>query len=136
MARLIHHDNDSLDASADGLQGRLDKLNEDTNHKLDLIYVDVYHKTRWPMFTLASKINGMGMAMATEYPSAVDKQSVWAHHVGGHITQDNLTGNLTRFVNNQYQDIFGSSNLFRGTNRVSGINGWQNASDYYAAQNH
>ena len=136
VARLIHHDNDSLDASADGLQGRLDKLNNDTNHKLDLIYVDVYHKTRWPMFTLASKINGMGMAMATEYPSAVDKQSVWAHHVGGHVTQDNLTGNLTRFVNNQYQDIFGSSSLFRGTNRVSGINGWQNASNYYAAQNH
>lgn len=109
---------------------------QDTEGMLDLIYVDVYHKTRWPMYTLVSKINSMNMAMATEYPSAVDQHSVWAHHVGGNITQDSLTGNLIRFVNNQYQDIFGSSSLFRGTNRVSGINGWQNASDYNGSLEH
>lgn len=109
---------------------------QDTEGMLDLIYVDVYHKTRWPMYTLVSKINSMNMAMATEYPSAVDQHSVWAHHVGGNITQDSLTGNLIRFVNNQYQDIFGKSSLFRGTDRVSGINGWQNASDYNGSLEH
>lgn len=136
VARLIHHDNDSLDKSENGMAGRLDQLNEDTNNMLDLIYVDVYHKTRWPMYTLVNKINSMGMAMATEYPSAVDQHSVWAHHVGGHVTQDSQAGNLIRFVNNQYQDIFGSSSLFRGTSRVSGINGWQNASDYNGSLEH
>ena len=136
VARLINHENDSLDKSDEGMTARLDQLNEDTEGMLDLIYVDVYHKTRWPMYTLVSKINSMGMAMATEYPSAVDQHSVWAHHVGAHVTQDSLAGNLIRFVNNQYQDIFGSSNLFRGTNRVSGINGWQGASDYNGSLEH
>ena len=99
VARLINHENDSLDKSDEGMTARLDQLNEDTEGMLDLIYVDVYHKTRWPMYTLVSKINSMGMAMATEYPSAVDQHSVWAHHVGAHVTQDSLAGNLIRFVN-------------------------------------
>lgn len=136
VARLIHHDNDSLDKSDEGMAARLDQLNQDTEGMLDLIYVDVYHKTRWTMYSLVNKVNSMGIPMATEYPSALEQHSVWAHHVGGHITQDNLAGNLIRFVNNQYQDIFGSSSLFRGTNRVSGINGWQNASDYNGSLEH
>ena len=136
VARLIHHDNDSLDKSAQGMAGRLEQLNKDTKGMLDIIYVDVYHKTRWTMYSLVNKVNSMGIPMATEYPSALDQHSVWAHHVGGHITQDNLAGNLIRFVNNQYQDIFGSSSLFRGTSRVSGINGWQNASDYNGSLEH
>ena len=102
------------------MTARLDQLNEDRGHAGPHL-CDVYHKTRWPMYTLVSKINSMGMAMATEYPSAVDQHSVWAHHVGAHVTQDSLAGNLIRFVNNQYQDILRQQQPLRGTNRVSGI---------------
>ena len=136
VARIIDQDKDALDASAEGLRGRLAQLDKDTLDRLALVYVDVYSGTRWPMYTLVDQLNSMGMAVATEYPTAMAGHSVWAHHVGGGVTQDSTPGNLLRFVNNQYQDIFGGSSLFRGTSRVAGINGWQNASDYNTALSH
>lgn len=88
---------------------------------LDLVYIDVYMDGRWPAHKLTSKLNDLGLAVASEYAKSLTKTSVWAHHAynGGYGT----TSELARFVNHTEQDIFGGNNLFRGNSRP-GINGW------------
>ena len=93
---------------------------------LDLVYVDVYLDGRWPAFKLASALNDLGWAVASEYARALTQYSVWGHHayIGGYGT----TSELARFVTHQQKDVFGGTNLFRGNSRA-GINGWQGESN-------
>lgn len=128
VAKQIIRENDIL-AEENGMESRLDDLNNATNGKLSLIYVDVYFGNRWPMYKMINKVNEMGMGIATEYVNEMDTHSVLAHHIGDTM---NNAGNLARFINHQTQDVFGNSKLFRGASdrNFIGINGWQGSYDY------
>ena len=123
-ANQIIRENDILDAE-NGMAKRLEDLAA-LAPGLDLVYIDVYMDGRWPAHKLTSKLNDLGLAVASEYAKSLTKTSVWAHHAynGGYGT----TSELARFVNHTEQDIFGGNNLFRGNSRP-GINGWQNESN-------
>lgn len=123
-ANQIIRENDIMNLET-GMGARLEDLIE-LAPGLDMVYIDVYMDGRWPAYKLTSKLNEMGIAVASEYAKSLTKTSVWAHHAynGGYGT----TSTLARFVNHQEQDIFGGSNLFRGNTR-QGINGWQGESD-------
>ena len=130
-ALQIVRENDGLNKSNDGLDGRLKQLyDKDTGKKLDTTYVDVFFGTRWPMYKLVDNINGKNrnMALATEYVDEMVSYSVFAHHIGSNFGGE---GNLVRFVNNNQADIFANHKLFRGANSRAnddvGINGWQTA---------
>lgn len=130
-ASQIVRENDDLDKSENGLDGRLAKLyDEDTKNQIDTTYVDVFFGTRWPMYKLIDNINGQGreMALATEYVDEMVSYSVFAHHIGSDFGG---AGNLVRFVDNNQADIFANHQLFRGAssraNDDVGINGWQTA---------
>lgn len=126
-ANQIIRENDILDEE-NGMAKRLEDL-VDEAPGLDLVYIDVYMDGRWPAHMLTSKLNDLGLAVASEYAKSLTKTSVWAHHAynGGYGT----TSELARFVNHTEQDIFGGNSLFRGNSRI-GINGWQNESDLNA----
>lgn len=115
------------------MEQRLQQLNEDTNGKLKLIYVDTYFDNRFAPYRLEKAINGLtdqGTAVATEYPEKMTTRSAWAHHINSTYAG---AGNMVRFVYNGQKDIFGQTSLFRGEgSRVNGFNGWQGADDYYA----
>ncbi|WP_394924872.1 endo-alpha-N-acetylgalactosaminidase family protein [uncultured Robinsoniella sp.] len=115
------------------MEQRLQQLNEDTNGKLKLIYVDTYFDNRFAPYRLEKAINGLteqGTAVATEYPEKMTTRSAWAHHINSTYAG---AGNMVRFVYNGQRDIFGQTSLFRGEgSRVNGFNGWQGADDYYA----
>lgn len=115
------------------MEQRLQQLNEDTNGKLKLIYVDTYFDNRFAPYRLENAINGLtdqGTAVATEYPEKMTARSAWAHHINSTYAG---AGNMVRFVYNGQKDIFGQTSLFRGEgSRVNGFNGWQGADDYYA----
>lgn len=130
-ASQIVRENDDLDKSEDGLDGRFAKLyDEDTDNQIDTTYVDVFFGTRWPMYKLIDNINGKGrnMALGTEYVDEMVSYSVFAHHIGSTFGG---AGNLVRFVDNNQADIFANHQLFRGAssraNDDVGIDGWQTA---------
>ncbi|MGL4989828.1 MAG: endo-alpha-N-acetylgalactosaminidase family protein [Sarcina sp.] len=127
-ARHIIRENDILNKE-DGMEKRLDDLAA-IAQGLDLVYVDVYDDTRWPAHKLGKKLNDLGWAVASEYAPALSHYSVWGHQLPGDY---NNAGNLIKFVNHQEQEIFASTQLFRGqpsAYRVNGFNGWQGASNY------
>ena len=131
----IIRENDCLDTSANGLDGRLSRLfDTDTSHMLDTVYVDVFFGTRWPMYKLVRNISGRGMALGTEYVDEMVSYSVFAHHIGSAFGG---AGNLVRFVNNNQADIFTNHPLFRGAdsraNEQIGIDGWQGAKNLNTA---
>lgn len=123
-SKQIIRENDIMNLET-GMGARLEDLIK-LAPGLDLVYIDVYMDGRWPAHKLTSKLNEMGIAVASEYAKALTKTSVWAHHAynGGYGT----TSELARFINHQEKDIFGGTNLFRGNSR-QGINGWQGESD-------
>ncbi len=125
----IKRENDIL-AEENSMGDRIEQLYQDTNGLLSSIYVDVYFGNRWPMYELANEINSRGMAVSTEYVNEFNTSSVWAHHVGN--AMDSEVGNLARFINHEYQDIWGGTNLFRNSGSRSdlGINGWQTSYTY------
>ncbi len=127
----IIRENDGLDKTEEGLDGRLAQLYDtDTESMIDTTYVDVFFGTRWPMYNLIKNINGEGRALGlgTEYTDEFVSYSTFAHHI---VSDFGGAGNLVRFVNNDQADIFTYHQLFRGaSNRNSdeaGINGWQTA---------
>ncbi|ATD54117.1 endo-alpha-N-acetylgalactosaminidase family protein [Clostridium chauvoei] len=126
-AKQIIRENDIMNKE-DGMGKRLEDL-VNKAPGLDLVYVDVYMDARWPAHKLTSKLNELGLAVASEYAKELQQTSVWAHHAykGGYGTNSNLA----RFVNHQEQDVFGGDNLFRGNSRI-GINGWQGETDLNA----
>lgn len=119
----VTRENDIL-AEENSMSERLAALIDDTNNMLSMIYVDVYFDNRWPMYTIVNQINSAGIAVGTEYVNEMVGYSVWGHHYDNTMAD---AGNLTRFVYNQYADIFGSDNIFRdsGSRTYMGINGWQ-----------
>ena len=123
-SKQIIRENDIMNEES-GMGARLEELIEKAPG-LDMIYVDVYMDTRWPAYKLTSKLNDLGIAVASEYAKQLGTTSVWAHHAynGGYGT----SSELARFVNHQEQDVFGGTNLFRGNSR-QGINGWQGESN-------
>lgn len=127
-AKQIIRENDILNKHG-GMAQRLQNLDDDTLHKLAMIYVDVYFDTRWPMDQLVSKINSMhNMAVGTEYVDEMTTRSVWGHHIDGRF---NNAGDLVRIISNSSQDIFGGNALFRdATTRNVGFDGWQNSVNY------
>lgn len=129
-ARLINRYNDILDPVND-TRKRVQALNDMTNGNIEHIYVDVFFGTRWPMFTMIDQINSMGIAVSTEYPREMDKHSAFCHHIG---ERENFqsAGNLVRFVNHTYQDIFEQTPLFRGEHdrNFIGLYGYEGNSDF------
>jgi endo-alpha-N-acetylgalactosaminidase len=129
-ARLINRYNDILDPVND-TRKRIQALNDITNGNIEHIYVDVFFGTRWPMFTMIDQINSMGIAVSTEYPREMDKHSAFCHHIG---ERENFqsAGNLVRFVNHTYQDIFEQTPLFRGEHdrNFIGLYGYEGNSDF------
>lgn len=127
-AKQMIRENDILNKNG-GMAQRLQQLDDDTLHKLAMIYVDVYFDTRWPMDQLTSKINAMhNMAVGTEYVDEMTTSSVWGHHIDGRF---NNAGDLVRIISNSSQDIFGGNALFRDANtRNVGFDGWQNSVNY------
>lgn len=130
-ALQIVRENDDLDQSENGLDGRFTQLfDKDTKNLLDTVYVDVFFGTRWPMYKLVENINGKNreMALGTEYVDEMVSHSVFAHHIG---SQFGGAGNLVRIVDHNQADIFANHQLFRGgssrANEDIGINGWQGA---------
>ena len=127
----IVRENDGLDKSEDGLDGRLAKLyDKDTESQIDTTYVDVFFGTRWPMYKLVQNIIGMdrGIGLGTEYTDEFVYYSTFAHHI---VSDFGGAGNLVRFVNHDQADIFVNHPLFRGASSrntdEAGINGWQSA---------
>ena len=127
----IVRENDGLDKTENGLDGRLEQLYDiDTENQIDTTYVDVFFGTRWPMYKLIQNINGKdrGIGLGTEYTDEFVSYSTFAHHIGSNFGGQ---GNLVRFVNNDQADIFTNHPLFRGAssrnNDEVGINGWQTA---------
>ena len=56
-AKQIVRENDDLDKTSQGLDGRLEQLfDKDTENMLDTVYVDVFFGTRWPMYKLVDKM--------------------------------------------------------------------------------
>lgn len=128
-------ENDDLDKSENGLDGRLAKLfDTDTQNRLDTVYVDVFFGTRWPMYKLVDNINRRNIVLGTEYVDEMVSYSAFAHHIGSDFGG---AGNLVRFVNHNQADIFTSHQLFRGAdsrnNEQIGINGWQGAKNLNTA---
>ena len=128
-AKGIIRENDDLDKSENGLDGRMKQLfDTDTENMLDTVYIDVFFGTRWPMYKLISNVNDRNMMVGTEYTNEMVSFSTFAHHIG---TNYGGAGNLVRFVDNSQADIFTSHQLFRGTNDRAndqiGIDGWQTA---------
>lgn len=133
-SKQIIRENDDLDKSENGLDGRFAQLyDKDTEGKIDSTYVDVFFGTRWPMYKLIENIAGRDIVLGTEYADEMASHSVFAHGIQINPVASNLkaAGNLVRFVENNQSDIFQQHNLFRGvTDRNSdtaGINGWQTA---------
>lgn len=128
-AKQIIRENDILNEE-DGMGKRLEELAEKAPG-IDMVYVDVYSDERWPAHKLTSKLNELGWAIGSEYGQALPQQSVWTHQLKSNY---NSTGDLLHFVNHQEQELFLSSNLFRGPKdayrSTNGFNGWQGASDY------
>ena len=130
-AKQIVRENDDLDKTSQGLDGRLEQLfDKDTENMLDTVYVDVFFGTRWPMYKLVDNINSRDMALGTEYVDEMVSHSVFAHHIGSNFGG---AGNLVRIVDNSQADIFANHQLFRGAasraNEDIGIDGWQGAKD-------
>ena len=127
----IIRENDGLDKTEEGMDGRLAKLyDQDTEGLLDTTYVDVFFGTRWPMYKLVQNIIGMdrNIGLGTEYVDEFVSYSTFAHHI---VSDFGGAGNLVRFVNHNQADIFVNHPLFRGAssrnNDEAGINGWQTA---------
>ena len=127
----IVRENDGLDKSENGLDGRLAQLyDKDTEGQIDTTYVDVFFGTRWPMYKLVQNIIGMdrGIGLGTEYTDEFVSYSTFAHHI---VSDFGGAGNLVRFVNHNQADIFVNHPLFRGASSrntdEAGINGWQTA---------
>ncbi|WP_461811024.1 endo-alpha-N-acetylgalactosaminidase family protein [Faecalimonas sp.] len=130
-ASQIVRENDDLDKTEEGLDGRFTKLfDTDTEKMLDTVYVDVFFGTRWPMYKLVENINGKNrnMALGTEYVDEMVSHGVFAHHIGSNFGG---ASNLVRIVDNNQADIFANHQLFRGAesraNEDIGIDGWQGA---------
>lgn len=128
----IIRENDILNKQ-DGLEKRLEDLASIANGKLSMIYVDTYQDSRWQADKLAEKIHDLGWILGTEYSEEFNKVSTWSHTINSKNIDYNTQGNLVRFVDNEYKDIFGNSPLFRGLkdrNNDAGFNGWQECKSY------
>lgn len=133
----IVRENDILSSYADKIPGgnmedRLDQLSIKSSkdgEQMGFVYVDTYFDTRWPAYRLANSLNNHGWAMGTEYVDEFTGFSVWGHHIDNRF---NSAGNLVRFVNNGTQDIFATSDLFRGPGdrHTYGVFGWQADNSY------
>ncbi len=86
--------------------------------KLDFVYVDVYGDRGWNAWKLASKLNGMGLPVYTEYSTVFDPWSVWAHNRG------EFKHTIVRFLWNSDRDLYGQDPILRGADHV-GFMGWQ-----------
>ncbi len=133
-SKQIIRENDDLDKSENGLDGRFGQLyDKDTNGQIDSTYVDVFFGTRWPMYKLIENIAGRDIVLGTEYADEMASHSVFAHGIQVEPVASNLkaAGNLVRFVENNQSDIFQQHDLFRGVKDrnldTAGINGWQTA---------
>lgn len=133
-SKQIIRENDDLDKSENGLDGRFGQLyDKDTNGQIDSTYVDVFFGTRWPMYKLIENIAGRDIVLGTEYADEMASHSVFAHGIQVEPVASNLkaAGNLVRFVENNQSDIFQQHDLFRGVkdrnSDTAGINGWQTA---------
>lgn len=138
----IIRENDDLDTSENGLDGRFSQLyDKDTQGKIDTTYVDVFFGTRWPMYKLIQNIKGRNIILGTENPDEMVSHSVFVHGIQTGAGNFKGAGNLVRFVENNQSDIFQGTTLFRGiqsrnnggdtggaSKGGAGIDGWQQSS--------
>ena len=93
----IIRENDDLDTSENGLDGRFSQLyDKDTQGKIDTTYVDVFFGTRWPMYKLIQNIKGRNIILGTENPDEMVSHSVFVH--GIQTGAGNFKGAGNRFV--------------------------------------
>ncbi len=88
---------------------------------LGFVYLDVYGESGWNGWMTASRIHALGLPLHTEYATALDPWTTWAHHRGA-------TGQVMRFLWNSARDIHPHDPLLRGADHV-GFMGWQGERD-------
>lgn len=157
VSKMIIRENDDLDKTENGLDGRFAKLyDEDTaidgQTQIDSTYVDVFFGTRWSMYKLIDNINKRDVILGTENPDEMVSHSVFVHGIQTGADKYKGAKNLVRFVENNQSDMFQKTPLFRGiktrnaggdsngeSKGGAGIFGWQqsstgnNAADFNAS---
>lgn len=124
------------DITSGELARRFNMLKEE-HPNLDWIYIDVYTGNGWNAKKLADIIQGHGWMVGTEFNGPLEQQTAWTHW-GGDPSYPNR-GNeskIIRFIRNQEQDVFMSSDLLKGAKHLlSG--GWGSKHDiegFYAIE--
>ncbi len=109
-----------IDKRKDLLTGNLYKSLEQMRSelpKLGFVYLDVYGESGWNGWKIASKINSLGLPLASEYSTALDPWSNWSHNRA-------LDGRIIRFIWNGDRELWQNDPLLRGGDHI-GFMGWQ-----------
>ncbi len=118
------------DITSGKLYARLDDMRK-TMPALDWVYVDVYFGEGWDAHKLATKINGLGLPMYTEFEGLVDRYVTWNHRSQDwtqRVWGDGLNSKIARFIQNHQKDVWTHSPLLRGSQN-DGFLGWHSQND-------
>ena len=115
------------------LYQRLNEMRADLP-ALDWVYVDVYFGVGWEAYKLATKMNGLGWAIYTEFPWLLERYVSW-NHTSQDWTQkswgDGRGSRLARFIQNTSRDVWPHEPLLRGSQN-DGFLGWHAQRDVNA----
>ncbi|NBE50876.1 endo-alpha-N-acetylgalactosaminidase family protein [Streptomyces boluensis] len=123
------------DINSGDLAERFQRLREETDRNLSLIYLDVYYTHGWIAEKTARAVREQGWNLATEWADKFERDSLWSHWANdldyGGATNKGLNSRIIRFIRNGEKDIWNDHPILGQTSLVD-FEGWTGENDFSA----
>lgn len=117
------------------VQERFQQLRDETDGKLDLLYIDVFRESGWTADRLARELRKQGYEISTEWSHRFVRDALWTHWSAdfdyGGVDFKGINSKIMRFVDNHRRDVYVPHPLL-GSAQIDEFEGWTGEVDYDA----
>ncbi len=127
--------NQRRDLNTGNVLARLQKLRDETDSNLKVLYFDVYYGFGWIPDSMDAALRDQGWQIASEWAYAHERNSLWSHwatdrNYGG-ATNKGINSTIVRFIRNGQKDQWNPDPIL-GSSTIVEAEGWTGHNDWNA----
>ncbi|MFB7951936.1 endo-alpha-N-acetylgalactosaminidase family protein [Streptomyces sp. NPDC056045] len=123
------------DINSGDLAERFQRLRDETDRNLSLLYIDVYYTHGWIADKTLRAVGKQGWNVATEWADKFERASLWSHWANdldyGGATNKGLNSKIIRFIRNGEKDVWNNDPVL-GQSAIEEFEGWTGETDWNA----
>jgi endo-alpha-N-acetylgalactosaminidase len=127
--------NQRRDLNTGNVLARLQKLRDETDSNLKVLYFDVYYSFGWIPDSMDAALRDQGWQVASEWAYAHERNSLWSHWATdrsyGGATNKGINSTIIRFIRNGQKDVWNPDPIL-GSSTIVEAEGWTGHNDWNA----